>query len=52
MAEQLKQYIELTYRVIDQTERRVSHGEIVPASEKIVSIFGHKRRLFCQETGN
>ena len=39
MAEQLRQYIELTHRVIDQTERRVSHGEMVPASEKIVSIF-------------
>jgi len=39
MAERLKQYIELTYRVIDQTERRVNHDELVPASEKIVSIF-------------
>lgn len=39
MAEQLKQYIELTYLVIDQTERRVIHGASVPASEKIVSIF-------------
>ncbi|MCK4729582.1 MAG: ISNCY family transposase, partial [Desulfobacterales bacterium] len=39
MAEDLKKYIELTYQVIDQTERRVIHGESVPASEKIVSIF-------------
>lgn len=39
MAEQLKKYIELTCRVIDQTERRVIHGESVYASEKVVSIF-------------
>lgn len=39
MAEQLKQYIDLTYSVIDQTERRVIHGELLPASDKIVSIF-------------
>lgn len=39
MAEQLHKYIHLTYRVVDQTERRVIHGESVPASEKIVSIF-------------
>lgn len=39
VAEELKQVIELTYRVIDQTTRRVIHRESVPASEKIVSIF-------------
>lgn len=39
MAEQLHTYIHLTVRVIDQTERRVIHGESVPASEKLVSIF-------------
>jgi IS5 family transposase len=39
MAEGLEVYTELTHRVIDQTERRVIHGESVPASEKIVSIF-------------
>jgi IS5 family transposase len=39
MAEALKTYTELTRRVIDQTERRVIHGESVPASEKIVSLF-------------
>ena len=35
----LNHYIELTEKVMDQTERRVVHGESVPASEKIVSIF-------------
>ena len=36
---ELKQYIDLTRQVIEQTERRVLKGEKVPASEKIVSIF-------------
>jgi IS5 family transposase len=39
LAEGLRHYMELTLRVIDQTERRVLHGELVPASEKVVSIF-------------
>jgi IS5 family transposase len=39
IAEDLKQVIALTHRVIDQTTRRVIHGEKVHASEKIVSIF-------------
>jgi len=39
MAEELKEVIRLTHKVIEQTTRRVIHGESVPASEKIVSIF-------------
>jgi len=39
MADELKEIIHLTHKVIDQTTRRVIHGESVPASEKIVSIF-------------
>ena len=35
----LSDYIDLTIRVIDQTERRVINGESVPSSEKIVSLF-------------
>jgi len=38
-AAQFKKVIELTNKVIDQTTRRVIHGESVPSSEKIVSIF-------------
>jgi len=38
-AAQIARYIGLAERVIDQTERRVFHGEVVPASEKLVSIF-------------
>jgi IS5 family transposase len=36
---ELKHYLDLTRRVIDQTERRVLNGEKVPSSEKVVSIF-------------
>jgi len=39
MAEELKEIIRLTHKVIDQTTRRVIHDESVPASDKIVSIF-------------
>jgi IS5 family transposase len=36
---ELRQVIKLVRKVIDQTERRVLHGESVPASEKVVSLF-------------
>lgn len=39
MAEELREILRLTQKVIDQTTRRVINGESVPASEKIVSIF-------------
>ena len=35
----LQHFIRLTQKVIDQTERRVLLGEVVPAGEKVVSIF-------------
>lgn len=38
-AEQLKHYLELVRKVIDQTKRRVLKGEPVPAEDKIVSLF-------------
>lgn len=38
-AKQLRNYIELTERVLDQTRRRVLDGEAVPSPEKVVSIF-------------
>ena len=37
--QQVVHFKPLIYQVIEQTERRVFHGEKVPASEKIVSIF-------------
>ncbi|UQG56298.1 MULTISPECIES: ISNCY family transposase [unclassified Marinobacter] len=35
----LAHYRELTWQVIEQTERRVIHGERVPSADKIVSLF-------------
>ena len=35
----LKHYVDLALHVIDQTEKRVVHGQAVPASDKVVSIF-------------
>ena len=36
---ELRHYVGLAERVVDQTERRVLRGEQVPAQEKVVSIF-------------
>ena len=37
--QELRHYLCLTHKVIDQTKRRVVRGESVPSQEKIVSIF-------------
>ena len=39
LCEQLNYYVGLTAHVINQTEKRVIHGQSVDASQKIVSIF-------------
>lgn len=39
LTEELRHYIGLTERVLDQTRRRVLNEETVPATEKLVSIF-------------
>lgn len=39
LAEQLQYFIIAAGHVVDQAERRVLHGESVPAQEKLVSIF-------------
>jgi IS5 family transposase len=39
LASEMKQYLDLASRVMDQARRRVINGETVPASEKVVSIF-------------
>jgi transposase, IS5 family len=39
LAQELRRIVELTERVISQTERRVLKGESVPSIEKLVSIF-------------
>jgi transposase, IS5 family len=39
LRQQLAHYLPLLQQVIAQTERRVLHGEAVPATEKVVSLF-------------
>lgn len=39
LAAELEHFIPLVQQVVTQTERRVLHGESVPATEKLVSIF-------------
>jgi IS5 family transposase len=39
LATELRHYMELAHRVMDQTRRRIIHGEKVPVEDKIVSIF-------------
>jgi len=39
LAGELRHFLGLFKRVIDQTERRVLHGETVPAEQKVVSLF-------------
>ena len=49
LAGQLRHFVELVRRVIDQTERRVIHGETVPATEKIVSLFEPHTDIIVKE---
>jgi len=67
LARRIEHYVRLANCVIDQTERRVLHGEAVPAEEKIFSIFeehtdiiikdrrdthyGHKLTIACGRSG-
>ena len=39
MVQELRHYLSLAQKVVNQTERRVLKGESVPAAEKVVSIF-------------
>ena len=41
IVQELCHYISLAQKVIEQTKRRILHGESVPASGKVVSIFEH-----------
>ena len=44
----IEHYAKLTAKVIDQTRRRVIHGEKVPARQKVVSIFEPAYRHYYQ----
>jgi len=39
LCDALTHYVDLALRVINQTEKRVVHGQTVPAADKVVSIF-------------
>lgn len=47
-AEALAHYLPLADRAHDQARRRVLHGEKVPASEKIVSLFEPHTNIICR----
>jgi IS5 family transposase len=46
---EIKHYLGLARRVIEQTERRVLNGEKVPAEDKIVSIFEPHTDIICKD---
>ena len=46
---ELTHYVGLLQRVIEQTERRVIHGEKVPSSEKLVSLFEPHTDIIVKE---
>ena len=45
---EVRHYLELVQRVVDQTKRRVFAGEKVPASEKVVSLFEAHADIICK----
>jgi len=45
----LRQFTRLSQKVVDQTERRVLHGESVPADEKIVSLFEYHTDIIVKD---
>jgi len=47
-AEQLRHFVSLAERVVEQTERRVVHRESVPVEDKIVSIFEEHTDIICK----
>jgi IS5 family transposase len=44
----LSEYLPLVERVVDQTRRRVLHGQAVPAPEKLVSLFEAHASILCR----
>jgi IS5 family transposase len=52
LADELEHIVELAYRVISQTERRVLKGENVPSGEKIVSIFEPHTDIIKKDRGD
>jgi len=48
LQEMLSTYLPLVQRVMDQTERRVLHGQSVAASDKVVSLFEPHTAIICR----
>ena len=48
LAQTLETFLPRTKQVIDQTTRRILHGEQVPASEKIMSLFEEHTNIICR----
>jgi transposase, IS5 family len=52
LGQQFERFLPRVERVIDQTVRRVVHGEMVPAQEKLVSLFEpHTQIIVRRKTG-
>lgn len=49
LADQIARALGILDRVVDQTTRRVLHGEKVPASEKVVSFFEHHTDIIVKD---
>lgn len=52
LAQTLTTFISLAKKVVDQTRRRVLNGEIVPAQDKVVSIFESHSDIICRGKGS
>jgi transposase, IS5 family len=48
LQEMFNTYVPLVQRVIDQTRQRVLHGQAVPASDKVVSLFEPHTAIICR----
>ena len=52
LAMDMSKVIEMAYQVVQQTQRRVLHGESVPAEEKLVSIFEPHTDIIKKDKGH
>ena len=48
LQEMFNSYVPLVQRVIDQTRQRVLHGQAVPASDNVVSLFEPHTAIICR----
>lgn len=48
LLQKLEHFLDLAHRVQDQAERRVLHGEAVPADQKVLSLFETHTDVICR----